>query len=832
MFSLSTLIPEALKSRNSNPPKNKGNSTLAPVIQAFTRALLLLSPLFGSLHSASGQTLTTLVNFNFSNGAYPDTTLIQGSDGKFYGTTQVGGSCGNSTGCGTIFKMTPDGMLTTLVDFNITNGYIPHDGLIEGGDGYFYGTTQVGGGCNASLSAGCGTVFKMTADGTLSTLVNFDQVTNGGNLYAALTEGSDGNFYGTTGTGGGFSINYPGGYGSVFKMAPDGTLTTLVNFNGTNGQLPQSKLVQGSDGNFYGTTYYGGSSTNCDYNCGTIFRVTPDGNLTTLVNFDNYTNGFAPYAGLILGSDGNFYGTTVGGGILGYGTIFRMKPTGELTTLVNFNLTNGYGPAGRLVQASDGNFYGTNTYGGSSNNGTIFRMTPSGTITTLASFNITNGQYPFSGLIQDSDGNLYGSTLYGGSFNYGTIFRLSGALLPTFSTITNFTPNSGPSGTSVVITGTNFTGVTAVKFNSTPASFVVNSDTQITATVPNGATTGPITITSPAGSVSSTTNFAVAAAPTLSSFTPASGPIGTSVTITGANLSGAMAVKFNGVAVTSFTVNSSTKITAKVPNGATTGPISVTTPGGTAISATAFVVSPKINSFTPANGPVGSAVTITGNTLTGATSVAFNGVPATSFTVNSATKITATVPAGASTGLITVTTPNGTATSTTVYTVTVPPLTLSSFTPTSGPIATSVTLTGSGFIGATSVTFNGVAATSLTVNSDTKITTKVPNGVTSGPIVVTTPAGTVTSSNPFLVTPKINSFTPASGPVGTVVTLTGNTFTGATGVTFNGVPAIVFSVKSATKITATVPVGTTTGLITVTTPSGSGSSTTAYTVTP
>jgi DNA/RNA endonuclease G (NUC1) len=329
----------------------------------------------------------------------------------------------------------------------------------------------------------------------------------------------------------------------------------------------------------------------------------------------------------------------------------------------------------------------------------------------------------------------------------------------TAPSITSFSPTSGPVGTNVVITGSAFTGATAVKFNATAAtSFTVNSDTQITATVPTGATTGPISVTTANGTGTSSTNFTVTAppAPSITSFSPTSGPVGTNVVITGSAFTGATAVKFNATAATSFTVNSDTQITATVPTGATTGPISVTTANGTGTSSTNFTVTappaPSITSFSPTSGPVGTNVVITGSAFTGATAVKFNGTAATSFTVNSDTQITATVPTGATTGPISVTTSAGTGTSSTNFTVTAPAPSITSFSPTSGPVGTNVVITGSAFTGATAVKFNGTAATSFTVNSDTQITATVPTGATTGPISVTTSAGTGTSSTSFTVT--------------------------------------------------------------------------------
>jgi len=397
-------------------------------------------------------------------------------------------------------------------------------------------------------------------------------------------------------------------------------------------------------------------------------------------------------------------------------------------------------------------------------------------------------------------------------------------------TITSFAPTSGPVGTSVTISGTNFTGATAVAFNGVSASFTVTSDTSIQATVPAGATTGPLSVTTPAGTATSASSFTVVSAPAIASFAPTSGPVGTSVTISGTNFTGATAVAFNGVSA-SFTVTSDTSIQATVPAGATTGPLRVTTPAGTATSASSFTVvsAPTITSFAPTSGPVGTSVTISGTNFTGATAVAFTGVSA-SFTVTSDTSIQATVPAGATTGPLSVTTPAGTATSASSFTVVSAPA-IASFTPTSGPVGTTVTISGTNFSGATAVAFNGVSA-SFTVTSDNAIQATVPAGATTGPLSVTTPGGTATSAGAFTVVspPAIASLAPTSGAVGTTVTISGANLTGATAVTFNAVSAS-FTVTSDTAIRAVVPAGATTGPVSVTTAAGSATSSDAFVVT-
>jgi uncharacterized repeat protein (TIGR03803 family) len=247
-----------------------------------------------------------------------------------------------------------------------------------------------------------GTVFKMTRTGTIQTLASFSG-TNGNSPQGGLILGSDGCLYGTTHSGG------PANDGVIFKMTPLGVLTALTSFNGANGQYPNGRLVIGNDGCFYGTTLFGGSGS------GTIFKVNLSGTLTTLVSFSG-SNGF-PIAGLVLGTDGNFYGACSG-------TIFKMTPSGGISTFATFTDPNIWGVCDGLAQGKDGNFYGTTRLGGSNDDGTVFTVSPSGVLTTLFSFNGTNGGQPCSGLIQGNDGNLYGTTESGGQGD-GTVFMIS-----------------------------------------------------------------------------------------------------------------------------------------------------------------------------------------------------------------------------------------------------------------------------------------------------------------------------------------------------------------------------------------------------------------------
>ena len=363
---------------------------------------------FVATASATGLTLTTLVNFDYDDGAYPLWVgLIQGSDGNFYGTTSAGGD----SVTGTIFKVTPSGTLTTLHSFAETDGTKPCAGLIQASDGNLYGTTSMGGDANND-----GTVFKVTPAGVFTVVHGFGG-TDGSVSESSLIQASDGNFYGTTAGGGN-----PGN-GTVFKLTPAGTLTTLYNFGGNSGIVPYAGLIQASDGNFYGTTDSGGPNA-----WGIVFKITSAGAMTILYGFGG-PDGKYLYGGVIQAKDGNFYGTTNQGGANGFGTVFKLTPAGALTTLHNFTSTDGAQPYGALVQASDGNFYGTTCEGGANNYGTIFEITPAGNLTTLHSFNVTDGACPMGALIQTADGTFYGTTS-GGEGSFGTVFKLAPAPAP------------------------------------------------------------------------------------------------------------------------------------------------------------------------------------------------------------------------------------------------------------------------------------------------------------------------------------------------------------------------------------------------------------------
>jgi uncharacterized repeat protein (TIGR03803 family) len=342
-----------------------------------------------------------------------------------------------------VFEITTNGDLTTLINFANTNGANPEAGLTLGTNGNFYGTTYSGG------SNGWGSVFELTTNGVFTTLANFAG-TNGRNPTATLILGTDGNFYGTTIHGG------ANGYGTVFELTPNGVLTALYTFTGGNdGGNPYAGLTLGTNGNFYGMSTYGGKG-----GYGTVFEVTNTGGFTALYSFTNGSDGANPYAGLILGLNGNFYGTTSGDGSSTYGNVFEMTPNGALTTLYTFTGGNDSGSPNALTLGPDGNFYGTtygssDPYSGFSNPfGTVFEVTSNGAFTTLASFVGTNGENSKASFTLAPDGNFYGTTSYGGADGIGEIYRLN--LPPEIiqQPVSQSAPAGGPVTLTVALFGT------------------------------------------------------------------------------------------------------------------------------------------------------------------------------------------------------------------------------------------------------------------------------------------------------------------------------------------------------------------------------------------
>jgi len=461
--------------------------------------------------SAPAQRFSILFNFDGGpDGSLPAGSLVQGLDGSLYGLTDSGGANCAPYGCGTVFKISSGGNLTTIYNFcpsypNCSDGSLPIGGLVLASDRNFYGTTESGG-SNCMPGLTCGTVFKITPEGALTTLHIFEGG-DGGFPQGALVQGTDGNLYGTT-SGGGNTNGCYNGCGTVFKITPQGAFTLLHSFDSTDGAFPADSLVQATNGNFYGTAEGGGTRGG-----GTVFEITSNGILTTLHNFESYPTPADPFAGLVQATDGNFYGTTWKGGPRGDGTAFKITTGGKLTTLHSFcshGCSDGAFPVAGLVQGTDGNFYGTASQGGIVyGDGAVFEISPDGTLTRLHDFDDTDGYEPL-GLVQSTNGNFYGITYGGGNlscypYGCGTIFSLSVGLGPFVETL----PTSGKVGSKVTILGNRLTGATSVTFNGTVASFTVASPTEIETSVPTGATSGKVQVTTPSGTLTSNHVFRV-----------------------------------------------------------------------------------------------------------------------------------------------------------------------------------------------------------------------------------------------------------------------------------------------------------------------------------
>ncbi len=313
------------------------------------------------------------------------------------------------------------------------------------------------------------------------------------------------------------------------------------------------------------------------------------GSVKFIYQFDK-TNGAGPIGPLVQGSDGNFYGTTsYGGDANGDGVIFQLTPLGKIKVLHFFNGTDGKQPLGGLIQATDGNLYGTASAGGLNGFGTLYKIATTGgtSFKVLHDFDNATGETPEVTLFQHTNGILYGET-HDGGLGGGTFYIWSD---PNLKPFVGVLPSVGTIGTKVGILGQGFTGTTGVSFNGASASFTVMSDTFLTlVTVPSAATTGIVTVVTPGSTLTSNKIFIVL--PSILSFSPTSGKVGVSVVITGGGLNGASKVTFGGINATTFTVNSSMQVTATVPTGAKTGKIGITTPAGTAMSGGTFSVLP------------------------------------------------------------------------------------------------------------------------------------------------------------------------------------------------------------------------------------------------
>ncbi len=451
---------------------------------------------------AQAQTFSYFANFSAKDGG---SSVMQATDGNLY----MGGGPG-AYGRGAILRVTPSGGFNVLYSFcaqrGCPDGSYPSS-LILGSDGNFYGATEAGGN-----RIGGGTVYKLTLDGNLTTLYSFcttSECPDGSGPYGII-QASDGNLYGVTSNGGKLTA------GTLFRVSPTGEFKVLLYFcplgNCVDAPSPTG-LIQGIDGNLYGTTRFDGA-----HNGGVLYKMTLDGEYTVIYNFCSLSgclDGGGPNQ-IVQDANGNFFGTNYGGGSKGYGTVFELTSKNQYIVLDNFDFLLG-APEG-LTLASDGNFYGASM--GASNygtGGTVFEVTPKGEVTFLNVFGnscaLDTGYYPIGSIFQSTEGTLYGATGYGNSVGdcnpngvgYGTIYSVSG-LTPLVETA----PVAGPVGQSVIILGNGLTGSTSVTFNGVEAEFTVESDTYIKATVPTRATTGVVSVVTPSRTLKSNPQFVVA----------------------------------------------------------------------------------------------------------------------------------------------------------------------------------------------------------------------------------------------------------------------------------------------------------------------------------
>jgi uncharacterized repeat protein (TIGR03803 family) len=543
-------------------------------------SILTLTLLFAAL--ATAQTVVPLYTYPETDegdtGVAAPAQFAQGADGQLYSTIETNGTYNS----GTVYKISTEGDYTPLYNFCaeggnclVTGGY-PLGGVTLGLDGNLWGTTQNGG------KDAYGTVFKMTPAGTLTSVYQFDGNEAGTPIYTVL-QGTNGDMYGVTqGTH----------YGTFFRLTIKGVIT-IYPFDYDNGYEPNLP-TQASDGNFYGTAQYGGGGT-CE--CGVIYKATAGGKITVLHVFTGTVSatdydGNRPIGVLVQDSEGYLWGTTYQGGEYNEGTIFKIATTGkDYEVVYSFQYAEpellGQLPLAGLTLGTDSNLYGVASRGGTNNYGATFQVTPAGDVTFLYNFcavaGCADGIVPETPVIQHTDGKFYG-TASGNSLCCGTFFSFDMGLPP----FTSSTANEGKVGATIDFLGQGFTDTTSVSFDGTLAtSFKAISDTLLSVKVPVGALTGLVKIITSKGTLAGTRNFKVL--PTVKSISVSSGPVGTPVTVTGSGLTQASKVTFGGVKAV-FTVTNDSTIATTVPTGAKTGKIAVTTPGGSASSPTTFTV--------------------------------------------------------------------------------------------------------------------------------------------------------------------------------------------------------------------------------------------------
>jgi uncharacterized repeat protein (TIGR03803 family) len=453
-----------------------------PLLRAVSVAIFTLLAL--STHSADGQTTTTLYSFTGQPAEYPQYVMVaQGRDGQLYGTTTDGGINGS------IIKVSTSRIFTQLFSFDNTDGNVPGEGVTLASDGNFYGVTPDGG------NSGNGVLYKINSSGSYTVIHSFTGGSDGAIPFAPPIQASDGSLYGTA------EFSNAGG-ATVYRYTPSSAnFSVIYQFSSGNIGAP---LIQASDGFLYGTTGNGGWA-----HCGTIFKMSTTGKLLQSVPFPCKAGGASPSFGpLLQASDGNFYGTTIGGGVQNQGTVFKMTPDFQVSILYTFmghtqSTVDGALPAAGLIQATDGNLYGATYKGGSAGLGTLFRISTSGVYEMLYSFNGATGVAPAGTLMQHTNGMLYGTAGGGGVNRLGTVYELNLGLAP----FVTFVQPTGKIGQTAQIMGQGLTGTISVTFNGVAATFTVPSPTFMLATIPSGATSGPVVVTTPTATLTSNRNF-------------------------------------------------------------------------------------------------------------------------------------------------------------------------------------------------------------------------------------------------------------------------------------------------------------------------------------